>query len=239
MDLDLYVDDESIESPHLSRRFKDEIIFDWYLNFESFLSEEEIKLVSPNTYGEITMGEKKPFKEIDKSKFLDKIYDAVMGKGSFGKVNDLFDDFLITSEKVEDRERDPKKLKNVLKKIQIQLINKSSEFPLIHSVFKTKELKEEIGYVMIDNVKAHIEGDLYHYDDYKRIRNKIHIKSYFEDFGKIDLYVDVKPEIQINDITYFTKSITKADQFEKEFDACFDFLEQAIKANKKILWEFG
>ena len=172
MDLDLYVYDESIDSPFLSRRFKDEIIFElFYLKFEEFLSKEEIKIVSPNTYGEITIGEKKPFEEKDKLKFLTKIAKVVKGKGGFGSIDRMFDDYLITSEKVEDRERDPEELKNVLKKIQIQLIDKSSEFPLIHSVFKTKELKEEIGYVMIDNVKGHIEGDLYHYDDYKRIRN--------------------------------------------------------------------
>jgi len=141
--------------------------------------------VSSNTYGEITIGEKKPFEEKDKLKLLSKIAKVVKGKGSFGSIDRMFDDYLITSEKVEDRERAPEELKNVLKIIQIQLIDKNLEFPLIHSVFKTKELKEEIGYVMIDNVKGHIEGDLYHYDDYERIRNKIHIKSYLEDFGKI------------------------------------------------------
>lgn len=31
MDLDLYVDDESIESPYLTRSFKDEIIFENYI----------------------------------------------------------------------------------------------------------------------------------------------------------------------------------------------------------------
>lgn len=151
----------------------------------------------------------------------------------------MFDDYLITSEKIEDRERSPEKLKNVLKKIQSQLIEKSSEFPLVHSVFKSKELKEETSFVTIDNVEAYIEGNLYYYDNYDSVRNKIHIKSYHDNYEKIDFYIDVKPEIKINNITYFTKSITKADQFESEFNACFNFLEQAIKTNKKVLWEFG
>ncbi|WP_435263425.1 hypothetical protein [Tenacibaculum sp. nBUS_03] len=239
MDLDLYVYDESIESPHLSRSFQDEIIFDWYLNFESFLSDEEIKKVSPNTYGEITIGEKQPFEERDKSKILDKISDVTTGNGSLNNINNLLNDFLIISEKVEDRERDPKRLKKILKKIQNHLIDRSFELPLVHSIFKSKELNEEVGSILIDGIEGLIEGDLYHYDNYENVRNKIHIKSYNDDYGKIDFYLDIKPMIKFNDTKYFTKSITKAEQFKKEFEACFDFLDQAIKANKKVLWEFG
>lgn len=236
MDLYLYVEAESIESPYLTRDFKDEIFFEFnYLKFSEFLNEEETKIVSPNVYGEIAIGKKKPFKKREKLRFLRNITKVITGKKSFRIIDNLFDEYLITSEKLQDRERDPKLLKEVLQKIQNYLIEKSADFPLVHSVYTTKELKDEIYYVTIGNIEGAIEGDLFYYDDYDKVRNKIHVKSYLEDYGKIDFLVEVKPTIQINDISYYTKSISKAEQFEKEFKACYDFLDKAIKANKKVL----
>jgi hypothetical protein len=239
MSLDLYVNDGSIQSPYLSKAFKDEIIFEWYINFKEFLNEEEIKIVTPNIFGEITLGEKKPLEEKDKSKFFSTIAKAITGKKSLDSINDLFDEFLITSHKVEDRERYPEKLKEVLKKVENQLITQSTVLPLVHTVYETEELIDEIEYLMIEDMKAHIEGNLFYYENYHSLRDKILIKSYYDDFGKIDFYVEVKAEIQIDNKTYFTNTITKAAQFKDQFQLCYDFLDQAIKANKKVLWEFG
>ncbi|MEM6377631.1 MAG: hypothetical protein AAF705_05415, partial [Bacteroidota bacterium] len=63
VDLDLYVADGSITSPYLSKAFKNELIFEfYYLKLGAFLNKEEIKIVSPNSQGEITIGEQKPLK---------------------------------------------------------------------------------------------------------------------------------------------------------------------------------
>lgn len=239
MNLDLYVNDGRIQSPYLSKSFKDEIIFEWYINFKEFLNEEEIKIVTPNIFGEITIGEKKTFEEKDKDKLFSTIAKAITEKKSLDSINDLFNEFLITSHRVEDRERDPEKLKKVLKKVENQLIAKSTVLPLVHTVYETEELIDEIEYLMIEDVKAHIEGNLFYYENYHSVRDKIHVKSYHDDFGKIDFYVEVKPEIKIDNKTYFTKTLTKAEQFKDEFKLCYYFLDQAIKANKKVLWEFG
>ena len=161
------------------------------------------------------------------------------GKVTVDQINKLRDKLVYRSEKVEDRERDPHKLLEVLRKVQRYLIHHSDRMPLIHTVYKTEDLKEETGFIMIDNICAHIEGDLYHYDNYSKIRNKIHLKSYYEDFGKIDLFHDVNATIEIDHITYFTKSITKAEQFENQFENCYHFLELAIKKGKNVLWEYG
>lgn len=239
LNLFLYVADESIESPYLSRAFKDEIIFEWYLKFDTFLNPEEKKILLPNSYGEVVIGEKKTIEEKDKTNFLDKIQKALSGISSHNEMNKLFDEFLITSNKVEDRERDPQKLREVLQKVERQLMEKSSELPLVHSIYKSKDLKNETEFITIDNISAHIEGDMFHSDNYENIRNKIRVSSYNEDVGKIDLWIDVTPEILINNETYYTKTITKAEQFEPDFRSCYHFLDVAINSNRKVLWEIG
>ncbi|WP_348737402.1 hypothetical protein [Tenacibaculum sp. 190524A02b] len=206
MDLDLYVYDGSVESQCFSRSFKDEIIFDWYVGFESFLTKKEIEIVSPNTYGEIIIGEGK---------------------------------YIITSDKVVDRERNPYKLKEVLVKIEQYMKTKSSELPLVHFIYEDFNFKEELYSLNIDGVESIIEGDLFYYENYEKVRNKIQFKSYLEDYGKIDFLIEVTPQIEINNQRFYTRSITKAKLFEGEFKQCYDFLDEAIKQNKKVLWEFG
>jgi len=239
MDLDLYVDDESIESLYLSRRFKDEIVFDSYLGFNFFLTSEEISIITPNVLGEITIGEKKPFKPKDKSRILDKISNGLVGGGSLNNVDKIFEEFLVTSEKVEDRERDPVMLKSVLLKVEQTLKLKSDDLPLVHSIYSEKDCNDEISTVMVKGVKSYIEGDLFYEKNYDRIRNKIQVKSYADDFGKVNFLIDVASKVIIDGIEYYTKSITKAQQFEGDFKLCYDFLDTAINQNKKVFWEFG
>lgn len=239
MSLDLYVEDESIESPFLSRAFKDEIIFGSYLRLADFLSKEEEKVIFPNSHGEIILGKKRDATFFEKLKVPFILRKAMKGKISVEEIQKLSDKLVERSEKVEDRERDPIPFKTVLKKIENHLQLNSNKLPLVHSVYETKELSEEIGYIEIKGVSAHVEGDLFFYDNYSEIKNKIRLKSYGDDFKKVDFYIEVNPEIIINDKTYYTRSITKAKQFEAEFERCYNFLDEAIRNNKKILWEFG
>jgi len=239
MDLDLYVHDKSIESPDIARSFKDEIIFEWYLKLNDFLLDEEIKVVTPNTYGEITIGEKKPLEKKDNAKILFKLSKILFGKERFNSINDIFNEYLIISEKVEDRERNPENLKQALKKIENHLIKNSTKLPVVHSIYEDRQLKKEVNQLEIGGINVNIEGDLFYLDNYKYLRNKIQLKSYLDDYGKIDDLIEVKPEIQINNKIYYTKTKTKAEQFENEFKKCFSFLDKAIKLKKKILWEFG
>lgn len=239
MDLDLYVADESIVSNYLSRSFMREIIFEGHVKFKDFLNKEEEEIIRPNTAGEIYLGRKREATFFEKVKMPFILHKAMKGKITVEEINKLSDKLVHRSEKIEDRERDPEKLKEALKKTEQYLQEKSNELPLVHSVYKTENLKESVGTVMVNDVKAHIEGDLFYYDNYKEIRNKIHLKSYHEDFGKVDFFIDVAPKIEINQKTYFTKSITKAEQFAESFEDCYSFLEEVIKNNKKVLWEFG
>lgn len=236
MELYLFVHDRNIKGPLLSKNFKDEIIFERHLTFKDFLNEEEIKVISPNYIGEITIGKKRSIKEKDKAKFLSKLTNAIKGKGT---TENLFDAYLITSYKVKDRERNPKALKDALKKVENQLISKSAALPLVHAVYETQALKNQVDYIMINGVKGNIEGNTYFYDNNVATRNKINIKSYNDDYGKIDFYVDVEPEIRINNKIYYTETITKAKEYEEAFKACYEFLDLAITNKKKVLWEFG
>lgn len=238
-DLSLFVDDESIESPYLSRRFKDEIIFAYYINFEDFLSQEEAKVIAPNTHGEIVLGKKREATILEKAKLPMIMRKALNGKITIAEINKLRDKLVVRSEKVSDRERDPNRLQIALKLTEKYLIDKGSELPIVHTVYLDAELTDEVGYVEIDGIKTHLEGDLFHYANYADFRNKIHVKSYLEDYGKVDYLVEVNPEIEIAGNRYFTKSITKGEQFKEEFKKCYDFLDSAIKTGKRVLWEFG
>jgi len=239
--LNLFVGDESIESPYLSRSFKDELIQPSYFSLKDFLSDDEIKIITPNSYGEITIGKKRKVTDSDTSKILEIFTKTLKGKSeNRNSIDKIFDDIYITSEKIEDRERDPVFLKKTIYKIQQYLQINASQLPLVHSIFNSKDLNEEEEIsIIINGVKAFAECDIYYYDNYKSIRNKIHLRSYWEDTGKIDFYVSVEPEIIINKQKFYTKTISKAQQFEDEFEKIYDFLNEAIKLNKKVLWEIG
>jgi hypothetical protein len=239
MELYLSTADNSIDSPYISKAFYDEIISEWYIKFADFLTEDEVKIVRPNILGEITIGQKKEFKLKDQSSLIDKIANVISGKQSAKSVNAIFDEFLITSTKIEDRERDPELLKSTLQKIEDYLQENADTLPLMHSLYDSETLENEVERITIDGIEALVEGDLFYDSDYANIRNKLQIKSYYDDFEKINLKLTVTPEIVINNKTYYTKSISKASHFKYEFKQCYDFLNQAIAQNIKVLWEFG
>ena len=101
------------------------------------------------------------------------------------------DKLVYRSEKIEDRERNPNQLKEALQKVENHLILNRDKLPLVHFVFETKELKDEIGYVRIDGIESEIKGDLFFYDNYSDIKNTIHIKSHLDENGKIVEHWDV------------------------------------------------
>ncbi|MFK7970624.1 MAG: hypothetical protein AB8F95_09660 [Bacteroidia bacterium] len=239
MTLDLYVDDESIESPFLTRAFMDEIIFESYISLKDFLDKQEQKIVYPNPDGEITLGQKKAFEQGDKDTLLSKLSEATLGKGNLAEIGNMLDSYLDKSEKVEDRERDSQLLFATLKKVQEYLIDHRDTLPLVHIVYETEAHEERVSAIMIDGVEAIFEGDLHYYDDYHVIRNKLSVKSYMDDHGKVDFLIDVQPVIEVNGTRYFTQSITKSEQFQPDFKKCFDFLEKAIKMGKRVLWEYS
>lgn len=239
MDLSLCVADDSIESPSFLRAFLEEAIFEQHLKHATFLKEEEIALAHPNTAGEITIGEKKAFKKRDQIKVLSSILKMLTGKKSKQHPRTLLDEYLVTSNKIEDRERDPHALKAVLQKIEQELIAQADRLPLVHTLYETAALEEAILYLEIDGISCDVEGDLHYEEVYgPALRNKIQIKSYLEDYGKVDFYVQAAPTVMINQQTYFCVSSTKAEQFAPAFQRCYDFLDLAIAANKKVLWEF-
>jgi hypothetical protein len=237
--LSLYVDDNSIESPYLSRGFKDEIIFEWYIKHRDYLSEAEIRLLTPNPLGETVTGEKKASSEQDNDTLLALMANAISGKGSLADVDKLFDEFLVISNELADRGRDPVQLKNVLKKVQDYLEQQADRLPLVHAVYADHACTDELEYITIDGIKALPDGDLYYLDNYSEIRNKLQIKSFYEDHGKIDLMVDATPVLQLGERTYYTTTISKAQQFSSEFTNCYELLDEAIRLDKRVLWEFG
>jgi len=99
--------------------------------------------------------------------------------------------------------------------------------------------QEEITSIFINETEAFLEGNLYYYDEYEKIRNKISVKSYYDDFGKIDFFVEATPEIKIGEQIFYTETITKSAQFSSEFQECYDFLNKVIAKNQKVLWEFS
>jgi hypothetical protein len=235
----LYTHDDSIESPYLSKAFLDEIIFEWYIKLSEILDGEELKVIAPNILGEITIGQKKEFKTKDQPKLFSKLAKAITGKINLNSINTIFDEFLVTSSKIEDRERDPAFLKSALEKVEIYLLENANELPLIHSLFDSESLENEVEKITIDGIEALVEGDLFYDTDYANIRNKIQIKSYYDDFEKINLKVEVASKLTIDNRIFYAKSITKAAYFKSDFEQCYAFLNQAISLNKKVLWEFG
>lgn len=238
MALDLYVADESIDSPILSKAFNSEVILHQYVRSKDFLSEAEAKILMPNIYGEIVLGKKREATFLEKARVPFLLHQAFRGKITVEEINKLRDKLVHRSEKIEDRERDTSKLKEALIKLENYLISNADKLPLVHFVYESKEFLNKIEYVLIDGVGFDIDGDLFLEENYPAVRNQISMKRYDEELGNVKFYMTVHPEILIDNKTYYTKSISKAKQFEEDFQKCYHFLDEALKNNKKVLWEF-
>lgn len=239
VELELYDKDESIESPRLSRAFLEEILLEWYIDLKSILSQAEYKIAMPNSDGEVVLGYKRKPNFFDKLQSINFIRKAQKGTISVETVNKHRNKLIIRSEKIEDRERCPHSLKKLLKLIQSSLQENCSDFPLIHKLFDSNQLNNEICSLVFNGVEASVHGDLFHYEKYNLLRNKFHLKSYLGDYGKVDEYIEVKPKLIIEGRKYFSKTITKAKQFEQDFNRCYNYLNKAIASNIKVIWEFG
>lgn len=239
IELSLSFSDESLDGPNFSRAFREEVIFSGHIDFSTVLNQEEEKILQPNEEGSIVVGQKKSFKKRHQLKLWGLLLKLLKGKESQQQLNKFLDEFSNNSELLEDRERDPQALKAALQKVEQAFIQQSAQLPLVHLVYEDPECQEEVYGVEIEGITAHVEGDLFFYEHYETaLRGNIWVKSYLEDYGKIDLKIPVAPEIQINQQTYYTKTITKAEQFAPEFQAFYDFLELAIAQHKKVLWEW-
>ena len=239
MSIMLYVEDNSIESPYLSRRFHEEIIEEAYFRFADFLTAEEMTVIHPNPYGEIVLGQRKSMSPEQLQTWMDQAARTVEGKMPFSEVEDFLNQFLIISHESADRERDPSHLLHALQRTAQYLTDNADVLPLVHTLHRSESRDDEVEYVEIDGIKGYVEGDIYYYKDYSAHRQQLHIRSYWEDSGKIDFYVYAQPEIVLDGQPYFVGTITKAEQFRPEFQVCYDFLQQAIRANKKVFWEIG
>lgn len=236
VELDLSVADECIESPFLHRAFLEEIVWASYINLEEILTKGECDVFSPNGCGEVTIKVKKKHNLLDRAKSYYLLYKAAKGTLSLEEANRFRNRFVEISEAVEDRERNPVLLKQVLMKVEQFLKNNVAQLPLVHQIY-TEIADEPIDYIDVDGIWCRVEGDLWHEDNSIENRNKIRIKSYGEDYGKIDLLLPIAPKMKIGGTSYQVKSLSKAAQFEKDFSKCYTFLDEAIEKNKKILWE--
>lgn len=122
VELDLYVADESMDSPCLSGAFLEEILWERDFKFSDFLSPEEEQLIKPNMYGEIVFGKKRAATFLEKAKMPFILSKAMKGKITEEEINKLRDKLVDRSEKIEDRERDPVLLKQALTKLEAFLI---------------------------------------------------------------------------------------------------------------------
>jgi len=240
IDLDLFVADESIESPILSRAFLEEMIWEQHLKHQDFLSAEEEKILRPNLAGEIVFGKKREATFLEKAKLPFMLHKALKGKITVEQINKLRDKLVHRGEKIEDRERDAKSLKEVLEKVESYFILLADQLPLSHFLYEEEGAsRHEFVYrIEIEGVACHVEGNNFLHKNYPELRDQINLKSYGDANGKVDRWLKVKPLMFIDGQKYYARSITKAEEFREEFQKCYDFLDQAIKYQKKVLWEF-
>lgn len=237
MDLELYVEDESIDSPFLQKAFIEEIFSPIsYLILEEFLTKEEVEILTPNPYGEIILGKKAGHTVKDRARTYQLLYQSMQPrKVSIDTINNFRDKFVHRSEALVDRERDPILFKKALSKIEHYMQTNSNHLPLVHTLYDSKE---EAYFIKVNGVSCVVEGNLWLEKEYSKKREYIRIKSYNEDYGKVDWLLSIAEEMSIGGVVYTSKSITKAQQFEEDFKKCYDFLDRAIEANKGILWEY-
>ena len=234
MTLELFTTDEEHGGHILPRRFMDEIIFKNY----DFLSKEEQNILIPNSFGQIALKSKRKKNAQDYTRFLEKHEEYRQEKISEEAFLEYANEFNYISEKVEDRERNPKLLKSTLKKVQQYWRDNAENLPVEHYIYPTP-LRKSHGYitsVRIDGIEIHIDGNL---GNKGGLQDKIQLKSFGNDYGKIDFYLTVEPEIILGGKRYYTTTLSKVEVFEEVFDDIFEFLDKVIELNINVLWEFG
>ncbi|MEM8889831.1 MAG: hypothetical protein AAGD28_17785 [Bacteroidota bacterium] len=238
--LDLFVADESIESPFLLRAFLEEIIWEQHAKYKDFLSPEEEKILRPNIAGEVVFGKKREATFLEKAKLPFMLHRALKGKISVEQINKFRDKLVHRSEKVEDRERNPKSLKEVLEKVEQYFIEHAAHLPQSHFLYRAEnaERHEFVYSIEIEGIDYTLEGDNFLLENYPEIRDQIQLKSHGDEQGKVDRWIKVEPIMFINEQKYYARSVSKAEQFREEFQKCYDFLDQAIEQKKRVLWEF-
>lgn len=243
--LDLYISDgseEPQESLAISKRFYEQVVCDWKIIYDAseILTKEEKNLIRPNEYGQINIASTADLP--NREAYLNHLQDLIAGKPNILSLDEYLIENKVVSEKISDRERDPLAMLGVLRKIEAYIRENIDTLPLIHDLYEAKDelgnVGKSISSIEVGGIKACVEGDLYFEDDYASIRKKIRLKSYSEDFGKVNLYVDVKPEIEIEGKVYFCHTRSVYQLFEQEFTQIYTILEQAIEEGKKVLWEY-
>jgi hypothetical protein len=227
----------------LSRRFLEQIIRDWGLLFEhaAFLTKDEIEALRPNECGEVRIGSTSSLAADKKEEYLQILRNMMRGEAGMGAEREFLLREGVLSEQLADRARNPEMLLNIIRKIEAYMKENEGKLPLVHLLYTSKEdllSEDDAGYIPVEGVQCAVEGDLYHEDNYVDRRNKIKIKSYGEEGGKVDFYVEVKPIVAIGGIHYLTKTITKTQQYREDFKRIITFLEQAVAKREKVLWEY-
>jgi hypothetical protein len=141
---------------------------------------------------------------------------------------------------------DPLLLKSVFYKIGQYLEKNQTILPLVHSLSCNKSELEQIdnyafgsfGELIIKNSKCWVQGDTYFYDEYndKGLRQKFNIRNHPYEPDDIDLWMDVKSEIEIDGKLYYMRTITKFQQFEESIKDVIACCNTAIEQNKNIYW---
>lgn len=239
----LQIASESEEGIILSHRFLEQVIRDWGVLFKhaAFLTNDEIKALRPNECGQVRIGSTSSLTTVKREEYLEILRNMMRGNAGMGAENNLLIKEGVISEKIADRARDPKVLLEIIQKIEHYMIENAHQLPLVHLLYKSKEAllaHDEEYYISVNEVKSAVEGDLYHEDNYEEKRNKIRIKSYDQDGGKVDFYLGIKPVLEIGGSSYFTKTISKAEQYREDFKRISTFLEQAVVNKEKVLWEY-
>ncbi len=240
-DLTLNVSDRSIEGPSLGRGFFYEIVWGRLFDLDAILTDEEREILEPNESGKVVLGGKKRLTAWDWFKILRNMKLSLFGsKRGFGHVGAVFDHMLDISEAVEDRERDPLLLKKVLEKLQRHLIDHAADLPHVHYVFRDPERTEQVTYITIDGIEYEIDGaveDAYEPEDYETYRNKIELRTRYT--SPTDrMLIDVLPQITIDELVYYTRTLSIAEYYADQFLVTFDFLDEAARLGKKVLWEY-
>ncbi len=140
----------------------------------------------------------------------------------------------------------PSKLKAVLLKVSQYLQQNQQNLPLIHALNQSKENLAQVqsfaegsfGELKIRNTKCWVLGDTYLYDEYneKGLRYKFNIRSYPEENKTINVWLDVKNEIIIDNRKYYMRTITKYEQYRDMLNNIINYCDKALGLGHSVFW---
>lgn len=121
----------------------------------------------------------------------------------------------------------------IIAKIKQYLKTNQNELPFEIEIDYEKMEQEGLSTdIVVNNSRCWMQGDSYVYE----VSTKVRIVNYPLEPTDVDLWVEVKDKIEIEDRTYYLKKVSRYERYVDSLDKIIAFCEHAKRIKQQIYW---